>query len=100
MGHRLAPRAKADLEEIAFYVFVESGSLEIADRLVDSIAERFVLLGRHPSVGRRRDDLGPGIRSFPVGSYVVLYRVEGDDVVIQRVVRGSRNLVALLRDEP
>ena len=64
MGHRLAPRAKADLEELAFYVFVETGSVETANRLVDSIIERFVLLGTHPSAGRRRDDLRPGIRSF------------------------------------
>jgi toxin ParE1/3/4 len=95
MAHRLAPRAKADLEELALYVFVETGSLEIATRLVDSITERFVLLGTHPSAGRRRDDLRPGIRSFPVGSYLVLYRTDGDDVVVQRVVRGSRDLDAL-----
>ena len=96
MGHRLAPRAKADLEELALYVFVETGSLEIANRLVDSITERFVLLGRHPSAGRRRDDLRPGIRSFPVGNYLVLYRIEDNDAVVQRVVRGSRDLPALV----
>ncbi len=99
MGHRLAPRAKADLEELAFYVFVESGSVEIANRLVDSITERFVLLGTHPRAGRRRDDLRPGIRSFPVGNYLVFYRIEGDDVLVQRVVHGSRDLAALLRNE-
>lgn len=36
-----------------------------------------------------------GLRSFPVGEYVVIDRVEGDDVVILRVLRGSRNLQAL-----
>jgi plasmid stabilization system protein ParE len=36
------------------------------------------------------------MRAFPVGEYVVLYRVEGDDVLIQRVARGSRDLEALL----
>jgi toxin ParE1/3/4 len=99
MGHRLAPRAKADLEDLAFYVFVESGSLEAANRLVDSITERFVLLGTHPRAGRRRDDLRPGIRSFAVGNYLVLYRIEGDDVVVQRVVRGSRDIDALFRGQ-
>lgn len=98
MGHRLAPRAKADLEELAFYVFVETGSVETAKRLVDAIVERFVLLGTHPSAGRRRDDLRPGIRSFPVGNYLLFYRIEGDDVLVQRVVRGSRDLEALLRE--
>jgi toxin ParE1/3/4 len=98
MGHRLAPQAEADLEDIAFYIFLESGSLEIADRLIESISERFALLGKHPQAGRRRDELRPGIRSFPVGQYVLLYRVDGNDVVIDRVVRGSRDLEALWGD--
>ena len=96
MGHRLAPQADADLEDIAFYVFVQSGSLEIADRLIDSISERFAMLGRHPRMERRRDDLRPGMRTFPVGDYLVLYRVEASEVLVQRVVRGSRDLEALL----
>ena len=37
MGHRLAPQAQADIDDIAYYVFVQSGSLETADRLIDSI---------------------------------------------------------------
>lgn len=98
MGHRLAPQAKADLEDLAYYVFVESCSLDIADRLIESISERFLLLARHPRAGRRRDDLRPGLRTFPIGDYLVLYRVEGDDVLIQRVVRGSRDLAALLHE--
>ena len=46
MAYRLAPEAEADLEGIAFYVFVDSGSLEIPDRLIQSIAERFELAFR------------------------------------------------------
>ena len=99
MAYRLAPQAEADLEDIAFYVFLDSGSLEIADRLIQSIAERFDLLEAHPFAGRARDDLRAGIRSLPVGTYVLLYRVEGVDVVIVRIVRGSRDLEALLDDE-
>lgn len=97
MAHRLAPEAKTDLVELWFYVAGER-SIETADRLVDSITARFLLLSTHPHVGRRRDDLRTGIHSFPVGNYVVLYRIEGDDVVIQRVVRGSRDLEALFRE--
>ena len=94
MAHRLAPEAKADLDEIWFYV-ASNSSIETADRFVDSITARFVLLATHPRAGRRRDNLRPGIRSFGVGEYIVLYRVEGGDVLIQRVVRGSRDLEAL-----
>ena len=95
MVHRLAPEAEADLDELWYYVATNAG-VEVADRLVDSITTRFFLLGLHPGAGRRRDDLRPGLRSFPVGDYIVFYRVEGDDVLIQRVVRGSRDLAALL----
>jgi toxin ParE1/3/4 len=98
MGHRLAPEAESDLEEIAFYIFVHSGSVEVADRWIESMTERFVMLGRQPRIGRRRVDLRPGLRAFPVGDYLVLYRVDGDDVIVQRVVRGSRDLEALFRE--
>jgi toxin ParE1/3/4 len=97
MAHRLAPEAEADLDELWYYV-ASNSSIEVADRLVDSLTTRFFLLARHPRAGRRRDDLWPGMRVFPVGDYVVLYRVEGTDVLIDRVVRGSRDLEALLRD--
>jgi toxin ParE1/3/4 len=98
MAHRVAPQAEAELDDIWYYVAKESGSIEIADRIVDSITERFYLLARHPHIGRQRDaDLRPGLRSFPVGEYVIIYRVEKKDVLILHVFRGSRDIEALLR---
>ena len=68
MGHRIAPRAEDDLDDIWLFVATESGSIDMATRFVDSITDRFLLLSSFPSVGRRRDqDFGAGIRSFPVG---------------------------------
>jgi toxin ParE1/3/4 len=98
MAHRVAPEAEAELDNIWYYVAKESGSVEIADRLIDSITDRFYLLACHPHIGRRRDeDLRPGLRSFPVGEYVIIYRVEEQDVLILHVFRGSRDIKALLR---
>ena len=98
MAHRVAPQAEADLDNIWYYVAKESGSIEIADRLIDSITERFYLLASHPHIGRHRDeDLRPGLRSFPVDKYVIIYRVEEDDLLILHVFRGSRDIEALLR---
>jgi Arc/MetJ-type ribon-helix-helix transcriptional regulator len=45
-GHRVAPRAEAELDGIWYYLAKESGSIEIADRVVDSITARFFLLSR------------------------------------------------------
>src|SRR2546425_391036 len=99
MAHSVAREAEADLDDIWYFVATESGSLDVADRLIDSLTERFVLLATQPHMGRRRDeDLLPGLRSFPVGRYVILYSVEpGDDVLIVRVIPGDRDIPALIR---
>src|SRR5882672_3606938 len=96
MAHRVAPQAIGDLDGIWYYVAKESGNLEIANRLIDSIVDRFVLLASHPRLGRVRDeDLGTGSRSLPVGDYVIVYCVEGHDVLILRVVHGRRDMDAI-----
>jgi len=96
MGHLRTPQADSDLDEIWYYIATKSRSVEIADRLVDSVTDRFFLLASHPNVGRARDeDLRPGLRSFSVGEYVIIYRIQDEDVLILRVLRGSRNIEAL-----
>ncbi len=92
MGHRLAPQVEFELDDIWYYVARQSGSIEIADRLIDSITDRFFLLANHPYVGRLRDDLRPGLRSFPVGQYVILYRIDDADVLILHVVHSHRDI--------
>ena len=99
MGFRLLPEAAAELDDIWLYVARESGSIEIANRLIDTITDRFWLLAQHPQIGRRRDgDLWRGLRSFPVGEYVIIYRIEDDDALILHVMRGSRDIEGLLND--
>jgi len=52
MAYRLGPQVEADLEDLTFYVFLESGPIEIADRLTGSVTERLDLLEAHPRAGR------------------------------------------------
>lgn len=96
MPHRVAPRAEADLDGIWLYVAKDSGSIEIANRLIDNITDRFFTLSRFPYIGRSREDFGPGYRSLAVGEYVILYRVESDEALILRVVHGRRDLEEVL----
>lgn len=96
MAHRIAPRAESDLDDIWLYVARDSGSMEVASRLIDSITDRFLFLSNFPHAGHVRDrDLGVGTRSFPVGDYVIVYCVEGPDVFILRVVHGRRDFEVL-----
>jgi|SRR5271165_4996935 len=96
MAHRVAPRAERDLDDIWYYVAKESGSVKIANRLIDSITDRFFLLASFPYMGRSRDeDFGVGYRSFAVGEYVIVYCLEAEDVLILRVAHVRRDIDAL-----
>jgi len=96
MAHRISPLAEADLDDIWYYIATQSGSVEAADRLIDSLTRRFLLLANHPYIGRARDeDFGVGTRSFAVGNYVIVYRIEGENVLILRVAQGRRDIEAL-----
>ncbi len=99
MAHHVAALAKADLEDIWENLYHQSGGSEVADRQIDVITHRFYLLSRRPRMGRPRDDdLGQGSRSFPVGRYIIVYRIVDQDVLILRVAHSSRDLRALMRD--
>ena len=96
MALLLAPQVAAELDEIWYYIARESGNPQIADRLIDSIIARFSLLSTHPYLGRPRDkELRPGLRSFPVGNYLLIYRVKGENVLILHVAHGRRDLESL-----
>jgi len=96
-GFRLSIEAEEELDAIWLYVARESGSVDIATRVVDNIAERFWLLAKYPYIGRARDeDLRPGLRSLTAGDYVILHRIEENELVlILHVVHGHRDMVAL-----
>src|SRR5689334_12239264 len=98
MAHRLALEAEADLDDIWYFVATESGNPDVAG-VVESLSQRFLLLASHPHLGRHRtEDLASGLRSFPVGRYVILYSVEPNgDVLIIRVISGERDIPAMIR---
>jgi toxin ParE1/3/4 len=97
MVHFLAPEAAADLDHIWYYIATESGSTERADRFLDALTERFYMLSTHPRLGRKRDDLRTGLRSFPVGDYLIIYRITAaEDVLISYVTHGRQDLQRLV----
>jgi toxin ParE1/3/4 len=97
MAVRFGTQVEADLDGIWAYVAKESGSVDVANRVIDSITDHFFLLSRHPQLGRRRDnDLRRGLRSLSVSGYVITYRTEKQDVLILHVVHGRRDIQAVL----
>jgi toxin ParE1/3/4 len=96
MAHRLAAWARAELDHIWDHIARETGSPDLADRQINAITDRFYLLASWPRIGRARDDLRPGLRCFPAGEYVIIYRVEDEDVVVLHVFHGRQDIDSLL----
>ena len=92
MAHRLAPQARAELSNIWNYIVKESGNVGAADGVIDAITDRFCLLSQHPRMGRARDDLRAGLRSFAVGQYVIIYTIDDEDVEILHVFHGRQDI--------
>lgn len=90
----LSERARNDLEEIWHYIATDN--VEAADSLVAGIEARFRVLADSPQLGRARDDIAAGFRYFPVGSYLILYRIQTDEIGIVRVLHAARLLDALI----
>ena len=89
--YRLAGPAKADLDEIWSFVAHERSAVA-ADRIIDTITSRFPVLAGMPDAGRVRDDLGPDIRAFPAGKYLIYYRAARQGgILISRVIHGKRD---------
>jgi len=93
MTYRISGRARRDLLEIWRYIADDNETA--ADRFIDLLVQRFQLLGKNHYAGRSRDELRSGYRSFPVGQYVVFYRVAEPGVEIMHVLHGKRDLDAI-----
>jgi toxin ParE1/3/4 len=89
----LTLRARDDLLEVWTYIACDSETH--ADAFIDKLDDALRLLAKQPGIGRRRDDLVPGIQSFPVASYVIFYRANSDGIEVVRVLHASRNIEAL-----
>lgn len=88
--YRVASPVRADLDQIWTYV-TRNSSQVLADRLLASLADRFLMLCNMPLMGRVRSDFGPDIRVYPAGEYVIYYRKIRGRIIISRVLHGARD---------
>ena len=84
-------RAIRDLDAIGDYVAARSNE-ERAEWFLRSVDEKILLHANIPLGGQLRDALRPGMRSFPVGNYVVFYRPLKDGIRVLRILHASRDL--------
>ena len=92
----LSDNAQIDLEEIWFYIAADSPTA--ADRWTDKLYDAFALLARNPRIGHTRKDLIEyDLLFWPVGKYMILYRVMPDSIEIAAVTQGNHDIPSFLR---
>ena len=87
---RISPRASSDLIEI--WIYIADDSVANADAFIDKLYQAIQALGRQPGSGRHREEVAPGIQSFPFGRYIIFYRAVTSGIEIVRVLHGARDI--------
>jgi toxin ParE1/3/4 len=90
-----SPDAEDDVAEIGTYIARDNPKMALA--VIADVEREALLLAEFPGLGQARDDLAPGVRTIPVGKYILIYRPIADGIEVVRVVHGARNLPAVMR---
>lgn len=93
----LRPQALADLADI--WAYIAEGSADHADFFLLRADRLFEMLAKKPMMGRARPELAAGIRSFPLGRYVVFYSEGRRGIEVVRVLHGARDLPGMFHPE-
>ncbi|MBX9668347.1 MAG: type II toxin-antitoxin system RelE/ParE family toxin [Candidatus Obscuribacterales bacterium] len=91
---KFANLARQDLQEIHDYIAEDN---EVAaERVIESLETRCRALVDMPNVGRKREDLAPGLRTVVEGNYLILYRGIAGGVYIARVLHTKMDIENML----
>ncbi len=89
--YRLSPEARADLDEIADTIAMDSP--EAALRVAQALRAAARNLAQTPGLGHRRLDLAPEpLRFWQVYSYLIIYRPDHKPLEIVRVLHAARDV--------
>lgn len=93
---RVTPRALKDLDAIADYTLATWGERQ-TERYLSELRRRFQWLAERPNIGRARDEIGEGFRSYPHGPHVIFYLIEADDIAVIGVPHASMDIYAYFK---
>lgn len=92
----LAPEARDDYTQILLYT-LETWSEQQMESYSAALQQAFATIGANPGIGRSRDDLRPGLHSYPVERHIIFYRVEGAEPTVVRILHGRQDIARELR---
>ena len=92
----LGTAAELDLDEI--WEYIARDSIKAADRWIEKLFDAFEAIARNPRIGHKREDLTLfPVLFWPVGSYLIVYRVKSKRAEIVGVTHGARDIPSFVR---
>lgn len=95
-GYLLTPAAQNDLEKIWLYT-ARTWSAAQADRYTDILEDTLDRLLFMPEMARERAEFDPPVRIHPSAELLIIYRIEGNQLLILRVLGAGQDWHAILR---
>jgi toxin ParE1/3/4 len=89
----LRPKAVEDIDVI--WLHIAKDNVIAADALIDHFEENFQTLCNTPLIGPACPQLAPDIRRFPSRGYLIFYSVQSNELIIERIFHGARNIESL-----
>ena len=91
------PLAQEDLIEI--WEYIADDNINRADAFIDIVDGKLRTLAAQPMMGRARDEMMAGLRSFPVGRYILFYELVTDGIALVRVLHSTRDIPTQFESE-
>ena len=94
-----SPESRRDLDDIWDYIVSELQNRSAAERVINRIIDAVDLLKNFAEMGTPLSsiaDIGTDYRFLVSGNYMVFYRVQGNDVYIDRVLYGRSDYMSVL----
>lgn len=87
-------QADVDLEDIYLNGLQTRGEDE-AEEYDERLHQAIESLRSFPGIGRNRPDLFPGCKTLHEGAHLIIYRIDGNKIYVERVVHARMDLPGL-----
>jgi len=93
----LSGDAETDILEIGRYTETQWGGAQ-RRKYLEALDNRFSVLAEAPDLGRPRDELGDGYRSFQEGRHLIFYKRTPTGIIVIRVLHESMDTARHIGD--
>ena len=93
---RVLQTRQAREDALDIWEYVAQRNTGAATRLLRAFDRAVRQLSESPEIGARQDQHRAGLRSFPVGKYVIFYEPIPEGVRVIRILHGARHWPELL----